>query len=91
MKDEQIHTPGPWVVKRRETSLVVRAQARSHASVAIIARKNRANANLIAAAPDLLSALRVLLNTSECSCEGECVADCTHVIARAAIAKAEGR
>lgn len=92
------HTPGPWTARVKRTGeswwvVAPRPNGQEGYLAECVGRQeaNEANARLIAAAPDLLAALRVLLGTSECSCEGDCVPDCTHVIARAAIAKAEGR
>lgn len=106
------HTPGPWTKVRRE----IRAEAHSEAAGTTIAtvedldthdgEEYRANARLIAAAPDLLKALRELMTehpydftrVDECEC-GEYVdyvpeagepASCRHTRARAAIAKATG-
>lgn len=83
------HTPGPWKVSRRANRFIctelgeVLAMCDSSQSV----DRNKANARLIAAAPELLEALIELAN---CGADawGEdrpCVAD-----ARAAIAKATG-
>lgn len=90
------HTPGPWTVDSNGPGHeVVLARGGRHAIAAVQGPEdhgeNLANARLIAAAPELLIALRVLIATSECSCEGEtCDSECTHVLARAAIDKAEG-
>ncbi len=58
-------TPGPWCVKRRETSLVVRQRVFGRIppkSVASVARRDAANAHLIAAAPDLYAAVKMVLD-----------------------------
>lgn len=100
------HTPGPWQTgaavrsRRLDPDTSIEVQDARGQMVAVLYANNRdsfdgaednANARLIAAAPELLIALRVLIATSECSCEGErCDSECTHVLARAAIDKAEG-
>lgn len=59
------HTPGPWEVERLEASNRLAVTARRSHTVAIMSRNvhidetvHEANARLIAAAPDLLDALR---------------------------------
>ena len=84
------HTPGPW----RTTGLNVRAQdalicyATNHwADCETPEIERQANANLIASAPDLLSALERI--ESELGHEPEMYSDILS-IANAAIAKAKG-
>jgi hypothetical protein len=90
------HTPGPWNIQHDFNVFGGRrlvASAGGHSSnqhpLAVDA-ENRANASLIAAAPDLLKAVRHLFacdmagSSVDFRCDG-CEA------ARAAIAKAEGR
>lgn len=94
------HTPGPWVVEAIGVEPAVKAGqwyiATTNDGVDgdLTGRKSLANANLIAAAPELLAALKDLLaaSTSEdvtCACSGD---TCKKAVAdaRAAIAKAEG-
>lgn len=95
------HTPGPWAVS--DTSIIT-----DDCCIAVIEDdggyeappdQREANARLIAAAPDLLSALRDNLEAIEIhfNCEAEKFpSDSQHVVnglaqIRAAIAKAEGR
>lgn len=97
-------TPGPWVVAEddasnrpaRGTRVVVRATDDTEFVLADCGAANnergRANARLIAAAPDLYEALRAMV------LNGEAHADCSRSLpslplarARAALAKAEGR
>jgi hypothetical protein len=75
------HTPGPWRAAyiTREEVLVVRS---ADSEVALVANDNDANARLIAAAPELLAALKNLLAGP--TWPG------AQMTARAAIAKAEG-
>lgn len=97
-------TPGPWKVGRSIRSRlmgsdqVVEIQDQRDQMVALLYTDNRggdedgANARLLAAAPDLLAALKAVVSRHDgyqdglgpCVCEG-------HVAARAAIAKAEGQ
>jgi hypothetical protein len=60
---ETQHTPGPWLVRETDTSVKVRTE---HESICIMSIKpysgrieeGRANARLVAAAPDMLAALQ---------------------------------
>lgn len=91
------HTPGPWIVLN--DGLTISEESRRDvipfevAKVVDGSNEDRANAHLIAAAPDLLSALERMLNAYEadkvrgCAFGNDQAAD----QARAAIAKAEGR
>lgn len=90
------HTPGPWTLRERGDWIEVIADGRPVAIGAVVDRSDPstvslgfANANLIAAAPDLLAACRrILVEDGGCSCsEGYCA----WCLASAAIAKAEGR
>jgi len=95
------HTPGPWILTdgdRFESSCVITTHLRLDESMASIAEvetdwiepfgsEQRANTLLIAAAPDLLEALRNLLKVHEG--EGGTTYHAGD-IARAAIAKATG-
>ena len=86
------HTPGPWKVKAHSTAVLAgRKQICSNVNAASNLPVNmkdeleiaHANARLIAAAPDLLNALKVLADVAErkgIPCDA----------ARAAIAKATG-
>lgn len=102
------HTPGPWAVETcldnrgARNGLYLIQTANTHQRGRTLAHIHRhfagtygeteANARLMAAAPKLLAALRVLLGTSECTCiAAACAEDCTHAIARRAIAEAEGQ
>lgn len=92
-----MHTPGPWATKegdrsRREMSLIAKAcDADFIIGYAICEAQNKeqreedlANARLIAAAPDLLSALQGVLRIADRK-------TAEFDAARAAIAKAEGK
>ena len=95
------HTPAPWQVTKHEDcdASIITA---GHESIAFVyiddnekpaTENNRADARLIAAAPDLLEALRIVVDACP-ACRSEAPHDCTavgHRLARAAIAKAEGR
>ena len=94
------HTPGPWVVNGAGGTFE-RIATLKPAGVAVSAHseplpaKEIPNARLIAAAPDLLAALRLVLEDSLCAIqhgENKQCSGCLAVrAARAAIAKAEGR
>ncbi len=84
------HTPGPWRVDYldKNSQRVVSGEHIEicscwHHSVGAIEMEMEANARLIAAAPDMLKALKEITNAS---CGDECVE-----IAWAAIQKAEGK
>lgn len=93
------HTPGPWEKYRtdkypnRPFQIMGNGKKNGPPIAEIIlwdtnTDEARANLNLIAAAPDLLEALDPFAKFA-CSPPGEC--ECFNCIARAAIAKAEGR
>ena len=98
------HTPGPWEVAYLDHNgqRVVRAEHIEvctcwHHSVGSIEKEMEVNARLIAAAPELLEALKkIIARHSELVCSGDCgfwdVEDEEEMkLARAAISKAEGR
>lgn len=90
------HTPGPWLVDHdtditgSESSPEIGCVGKvdiAHVYLRAVPGKTEANARLIAAAPDLLEALKAVLN----SClDSRGLAD-AYKQARAAIAKAEGK
>ncbi len=84
------HTPGPWTVT--SAGKVKGADGRLVALVWFQqpnSAPRTANDSLIAAAPDLLAALKKALAESVCD-EGRCL-HAWHALARAAVAKAESR
>jgi hypothetical protein len=103
----QTHTPGPWkVIGKNETQVCsgaiqgasgyVVAQAYSSPSAKIpykdLWAECEANARLIAAAPDMLAALKAansVINQYRQIADDEAVEDEVHAVIRAAIAKAE--
>ena len=90
MTETVSHTPGPWQVKSDDISVVGRRNVGAFDVVAHVApRQNtHANARLIAAAPDLLAALKSLMEymSPDDYAWASRVQD-----AYTAIAKAEGR
>lgn len=102
------HTPGPWEVRFfRSKSHRIDAPGWDELAVVYgnedddLDRQGRANARLIAAAPDLLAACRLLLDSERSLgdlCAGGCrpginqhTQGCAVAVASAAIAKAEGK
>lgn len=100
------HTTGPWTIEVRETDSLEDGEATILANDAIIASiagalgytpsesrcyESEANAHLIAAAPDLLAALHAIVAKFESDPDDLETMDAGIKIARAAIAKAEGR
>lgn len=87
------HTPGPWGIIEGKTLLHVetRHDNPTGAGVAIcsVPKSAEANARLIAAAPEMLNALKHALNGIECYRDHPMMA--TEMLFRAAIANAEGR
>ena len=99
------HTPGPWEVVQHshvddELWLSVNQQADEHGMKEWVAEikylvtdpdRQKANARLIASAPEMLNALKETLafwtTTRFAECENGC--DCVVDVVRAAIAKAE--
>lgn len=91
--DKGKHTPGPWEVSKNGVYVVSRfahfniCRIKSELHDDSITEISTANARLIAAAPDLLAALRDMLNNFG----GNDNETPFIVQARAAIAKAEGK
>lgn len=96
------YTPGPWAVSGREVLMSVRNAGgatrmdgwKGSAFNIATPEEHQANACLIAAAPELLEALKNMLaayggGTKLCGHPFECV--CVGDLAKAAIAKAEGK
>lgn len=94
------HTPGPWTYTDGNMTPVgpqYIIRGRGAAVAEVFAQRHTAaeNARLIAAAPDLLAALRALANTAD-NADGN-FAEYRHALrfsvqqARAAIARAEGK
>ena len=86
------HTPGPWEVNGNHRLDICAGNAGVVATVLAPTTVNgKANARLIAAAPDLLAALEVFVGLCPMCYSGqECLDDNCHM-ARAAIAKARAR
>ena len=86
--DKQTHTPGPWTVRATPESsnqdFIVCAGRHQIAPVQY-SENSEADATLIAAAPDLLAALRSLLDALPSATTHPAIKT-----ARAAIAKVEG-
>lgn len=90
------HTPGPWVVVRAGNSTLIRSDSQrgyfakiEGACAGAHGAEGEANARLIAAAPDLLEALKKALPLLEEHIRGRSVTEAIEA-AEAAIAKAEG-
>ena len=85
------HTLGPWAI-RKENESFISISAENHYSLidtwaideGISKEQMQANARLIAAAPELLEALRDMVS------DRKCLSEATVNFARAAIAKATG-
>ena len=104
MSDKPTHTPGPWTFtegrqERREASTVHRADDKEFAIALVTCEwmneqqrlEDIANAHLIAAAPELLEALRDLECEASAELEPTTSVNAAILTARAALAKAEGR
>lgn len=102
------HTPGPWHVKIFGGQSYIQSCGQVEAATWIASlcpgSGKESDAALLAAAPDLLKELRMLLLQTNCSCMQKCEDDeldalvhywdstCARcVMAKAAIAKAEGK
>lgn len=92
------HTPGPWEIKEHPDFLgeYILVNERPNNTIGEYLDENRANAKLIQAAPDLLTACNLLLPIASCdNCENNgmdycCNNQCNITIAKEAIAKATG-
>lgn len=86
-KQETSYTPGPWEVFKSHTGTYVLDSAEQAAVCKLEwCMEAEANARLIAAAPELLDALKRLLSNVIVCCDGGALRE-----ARAAIDKVEGR
>ena len=80
------HTPGPWGYTAGPTYCAIRTDARVIADMRLVGlHYNKADATLIAAAPDLLEALQAVIAEHEDGYGLKCVKQ-----VQAAIAKATG-
>jgi len=96
------HTPGPWHTHKTTTYIAVRAQARIQVAQLWKSKRSpdeqEADARLIVAAPDMLSVLKAFsdyVRDEQCATDGAVTYSTTAInhwalLARAAIAKAEG-
>lgn len=90
------HTPGPWTVESVRSGFYIMSQFDVIVATADPDGRygtigNEANARLIAAAPDLLAALKHIISNCRVFCEDSMDIDDGAVYdARAAIAKAKG-
>ncbi len=86
------HTPWPWNVEAAQRGFIVTALNGQY-DIAVVrnigVQDNKANAQLIAAAPELLEALKEL-SAEEWRDDNDPILDRARSKARAAIAKAEG-
>jgi len=88
------HTPGRWDVIEGEPHTIVSGEGDHIADIWLVANGfKEANARLMAAAPDMLEALKRLLEWSDHdpNCIDNCPVCNAYVNAKEAIAKAEGR
>ena len=94
MENKTQHTPGPWRMGKRAYDRAIYGQQGAEVASMLdlfhTPAESLANARLIAAAPDLLEALRDITDLAERYGVGE-HCDGNILAARAAIAKAEGR
>ena len=92
----QKHTPGPWHVGFKPGPIVYSEQGEQVANLfepLIDAKENKTNARLIAASPELLDALLLIVDTGfpvedEYGYEHWAISEKQRAIARSAIAKA---
>jgi len=86
------HTPGPWTVRRYKAGYeITTPTATAEAVVTRLVSASFHDAHLIAAAPDLLAALRYAIDQLTNMQSGGWPCEDEIAMARAAIAKAEGR
>ena len=92
MSERQGHTPGPWHVERHtdyDKDIIIIEPRCMIDNDDVDQAEAEANARLIAAAPDLLESLVLLVNASHAEAAEEW--ERLHDLARTAIAKATGR
>ena len=83
------HTPGPWQVMNRTAGIAVEANSGTVVAAGVINCITYDDARLIAAAPDMLAALRRIITTMEADkTDGTVYYADMAAIARAALAKA---
>ena len=86
------HTPGPWYVRENKASFTImpRGKAEYYGSIARLDIFDRANANLIAAAPELLGALEYFVDVVDFKLMPDLLEHPLYDKAIKAIAKARG-
>lgn len=82
------HTPGPWIIDHSARGCVVRPGKQTRKGQRISADLTLADARLVAAAPELLTVLRTLVEGFDGDTECTELLDIINTTARAAIAKA---
>ena len=89
-----LHTPAPWQVKDQWGYIKIHSNDKGICRIDGMDSQERANAHLISAAPDLLSALESAYNAIAWDIPGENLSDQEEEalldVIRAAIAKAKG-
>lgn len=93
------HTPGPWIVRESSQGYIDIVAKRNHIGLANVARvllprepQDAANAHLIAAAPEMLAALKLALEQIEPTPKPKLIHTPGFALRmiREAVAKAEG-
>ena len=92
---EMRHTPGPWMIQQQAGRVWIYSSNHPEGHICEfidrgLRERKEANAHLIAAAPELLEALKLMREDYE-DCEEGLITDKTMAIAKQAISKAEGR
>lgn len=89
---EEKHTPGPWFVLKKDSACIEAPSG--NVAVANLARMSNADVRLIAAAPDLLQALKAIKErcaSLSIHCTDQETGEPFYTAICAAISKAEGR
>lgn len=93
------YTPGPWILKpyRKDFSIGISGKSEYVVTVTGMSEKDRANARLIASAPELLEALQECITDAESHCIRQNTVramkhrlSAINAVVLAAIAKAQG-
>ena len=88
-KNKPAHTPAPWSIEDEQSRYIIRHDVMYVAEVVKESKEDKANATLMASAPELLEALEIL-SQQDCHCYDPKDKTCCTCMAIEAISRAKG-